>query len=155
MVTEFHYHESPNYSIQVEFWTDEQLTSQLRDLIQAYRQYKLRSRTRTESTAQSDRKKRYELARDTFSSMFRGRLLDWDSLTTDSEDEILERFEGWISELHPRQFRNDDNDLSLLACAERLACLASDQASPDSAPLWPYIRKVKYETISWHTNVFD
>lgn len=142
MATEFHYHESSKCKIQAEFWTEDELMSQLVDMLQSYRQYQLDFDS-LDPIEKNDCEERYFLATDTFSSMFRGRLDDWDFLTADAEDDILETFRGWISELRPHQSNADDN-LSLNACSDRLASLASDTASDDAAPVWPYLRKIKY-----------
>lgn len=117
--------------------------SQLLDMLQSYRYYKVHFGEPT-STDGNDYQKSYSLAVDTFKAMFRGRLDDWAFLVTDSEAEVLEKLRGWISELRPRQSIEEDSNLSLKACSDRLARLASNTAAADAAPIWPYLRKIKY-----------
>lgn len=119
--------------------------SQLRDMLQSYRQYEL-DFDNIDLNDRHDCEERYFLATDTFGSMFRGRLNDWGFLTNDTEDDVLETFRGWVSELCPRQ-SSEDGNLTLSACSDRLAALASDTAADDAAPVWPYLRKIKYDIL--------
>jgi len=126
----------------VGWFSKDELVTQLRGLLQAYRLYHLHGLDLDQSALESARDLS-QVAEDTFQAMFRGRLEDDGLLTRWSESDIIQLFESWL-ETVDRSPSEREVCNSLGDCSSRLMELTSERMGIQGASKWPYIRKVRF-----------
>lgn len=118
---------------------------QTKELLQLYRLSHLNEgeiRGNDGAAAAVDNEEQANVARDTFRSMFRGRLASEDFLLNESENTVLETFRSWLREIdlpvggrHEKASQDD--------CAGFLAYLTSESTDTRTPAVWPFVRKIK------------
>jgi hypothetical protein len=126
----------------VELFTEEDLLTQIADLLQSYIHYHLRVDEMQDADERNDWEKRAEVARDTFRAMFRGRLGREDFLLQEPEADVRSRLESWTRELRPSHLGGRSTRSTLEACSDLLMRLTSEQSAAQEALIWPYVRKI-------------
>ncbi|KAH6887646.1 hypothetical protein B0T10DRAFT_490140 [Thelonectria olida] len=135
VVTEYHHHELNTFEIEVELFSMEDISEQLSTMLVSYRQFHLHGEDEWEESANQ--------ARDTFFSMFRGRLDDDDFLLEASPTEVLTRLESWAADARPSEISSRQSYDTLESCSARLMELSSEPRLKNSPAKWPFIRKVR------------
>jgi hypothetical protein len=133
----------------VELFTLEEIASQLEDLVPAYRHFHLHWKgmeisDKSDQEAKADYEAGANQARDTFLSMFPGRINE-DQLISESEEYILTQLKSWAQELLPSSIGGTTTGLTLEECSDLLTDLSSQRSMAEGPPRWPYIKGIKYE----------
>lgn len=153
VVTEYHYHADDFLTIDVEWFTADELRSQLSDLLEDFRHFHLRE-DEIDADSYEDCKTRAELARDTFQAMFRGKLTGEAFLLEDgseSQAQILATLMSWADEAGSSNMQYQTQHQSQQACSDALMTLTSEVPSQTAAPTpatWPYIKKIKLVAVN-------
>ena len=147
VVTEYHYHSMDSFAIEVEWFSRDETEAQLKELLKAYRSYYLRGAGNNEREL-SNLQDLAEVARDTFQTMFRGRLGDEQFLLQWSESRVIRTFRSWVAEADYSPTGRQTFS-SLEDCSAHLMPLTSEQNRTEEPSKWPYIRKVKYVLPPW------
>ncbi|KAI9172534.1 Nuclear GTPase SLIP-GC [Paramyrothecium foliicola] len=147
VVTEYQYHESSDYKVEINFFTIQELSNQVSSLLQEYRHYHLHRDdfTREEVSAREEAKNNAKVAIDTFQAMFARHLLSERVLLGSSESEALAILEGLLRECQPADRERVEWQRSLEECSELIGRLTSESSSEQSTTepaLWPYIRSI-------------
>ncbi|KAF3807254.1 hypothetical protein GCG54_00008709 [Colletotrichum gloeosporioides] len=145
VVTEYHYADGHDFAIEVELFSQDDLMEQTKELLQLYRLSHLNEGEimgNDGAAAAVDNEEQANVARDTFRSMFRGRLASEDFLLNESENTVLETFRSWLREIdlpvggrHEKASQDD--------CAGFLAYLTSESTDTRTPAVWPFVRKIK------------
>jgi hypothetical protein len=145
-VTEYVYHDLDQFETEVELFTPDEITSQITDLLQAYRHFHFH-RDEIDRDEIQDFEKRANVALDTFRAMFRDRLGNGRFLVDREEDFVLATLQAWATERTPLSHRGRQVASSLAECSALLMKLTSEQASQEPA-MWPYISKIRFGKLS-------
>jgi hypothetical protein len=161
VVTEYHYHERPDYAIQVSYFPKDRLLRQFKELLRAYRQFHAGTFPQDEA---EDFEKASKVALDTFKAAFR----DQSSMTEDflrqTDASIVEStFSSWVTQSAPQDFHDAGSDLNAQMqrindeeeCKRRVRELTSESSGLSGAASWPYIKMVKYESQSLLRDIAD
>ncbi|RDW75398.1 hypothetical protein BP6252_06540 [Coleophoma cylindrospora] len=140
VVTEYHFHDSNNFAIEVDLFNADEIRDQLIELLQSYRHYHLHTETMDEEEKRAIEQKA-NMAQDTFRAMFRGQLDNEQFLTEMTNESALAILMSYAQEKPPISERESTS--TLVECSELLMRLTSEQTSPQGPALWPYIRKIK------------
>ncbi|TID05081.1 Nuclear GTPase SLIP-GC [Colletotrichum higginsianum] len=154
VVTEYHYHDSRDFVIDVELFSQEKLMDQITELLQTYRRHHLPSEENETAVGADvrevedvgevkDVEEQAKVAHDTFKAMFRDRLKDEQVLTTKPKDYVLSTLRSWVLEARPSQIGGIKTRSSLQECSDLLMHLTSETAEATEPAVWPYIRKIK------------
>jgi hypothetical protein len=143
VVTEYHYHDSVLYAVEVDLFTMEEIESQLRDMIRSYRAFHQRD-DELESEEYEVLESQADLARDTFKAMFRDRLDGDRFLTDEAEDTAVQTLVSWARQLYPSTLGGRQTKNTLAECSSSLMQLTSEHVSNQTPSVWPYIRKIRY-----------
>ncbi|KAK6227425.1 hypothetical protein QIS74_00980 [Colletotrichum tabaci] len=154
VVTEYHYHDSRDFVIDVELFSQEKLMDQITELLQTYRRHHLPSEENETAVGAvvrevedvgevEDVEEQAKVAHDTFKAMFRDRLKDEQFLTTKPKDYVLSTLRSWVLEARPSQIEGIKTRSSLQECSDLLMHLTSETAEATEPAVWPYIRKIK------------
>lgn len=118
---------------------------QTKELLQPYRLFHLSGgdvRENDGRAAAVDIEGQANVARDTFRSMFRGRLASEDFLINESENTVLETFRSWLQDIDlPLEGRHEK--ASQDDCASFLAYLTSESTDTLTPAAWPFVRKIR------------
>jgi hypothetical protein len=138
VVTEYVYHPLPNFELEVQYFSREELEEKLSELLGSYRRYHL-----SQEEWESYELQACEVATDTFESMFRIQLRDGDDfLKSLDEQSALRRLMSWVDDFpHSTTLRETLDNAD--SCSQRLTELTSDPSSVDQPAMWPFIRKVR------------
>ncbi|KAK3331432.1 hypothetical protein B0H66DRAFT_546532 [Apodospora peruviana] len=139
VVTEYRYHESENFAINVEEFSIDELKRQFTEMISNYRHHHFHSAEIDDDGERRDSDNLAKLALDTFSVMFRGRF-DIALLTSGRQDVVLETLLRWARERNPVARQSIVNTAE--ECSTKLMHLTSEEASPQGPAAWPYIKKI-------------
>ena len=142
-MTEYHYTENTQLSVQVDLFTEAELQDQIRGLLRDYRHFHFH-KDDMEPSEQSDYKKKSDRTLDLFKAMFRGRLRHEDELVAHSEATVLEKLISWARELRPADHMATHAGLTVEQCASTLSTLSTEPPSRREAAAWPYIKTIKY-----------
>lgn len=150
-MTEYHYHDSPQYGIEVVYFTKDQLQKQLEELLLAYRQFHSRS---ADDDDECDLKEASSVAWHTFEAAFRNQsLLTEEYLREKDEQTLFDNISAWINQSAPQGYyqargvanvRKESAD-DEKACSDLLTQLTCDSLEANVAASWPYIERVRYE----------
>ena len=143
MVTEYKYHDSNNFIIDVEWFGIDEIAAQLTELLQSYRHYHLHC-AEIDREERKDFEDRANVARDTFRAMFKGRLEDEGFLTQWRQQTVLETLQSWAQQLGPSSTGRREIQDSLGDCSTLLMRLTSEQNTAQEPAKWPYIRKIRF-----------
>ena len=143
VVTEYHYHDDENFAVEIEWFSMEELTSQITELLRSYRHYHLHH-IDMDSNEKKDFEERANLAQDTFRAMFRGRLDNDKFLIDEPEDSALGTLRSWLQATDHSSIGGREVRLTLSDCSAFLMRLTSEQTSARESAVWPYVRKVKF-----------
>jgi hypothetical protein len=149
VVTEYHYHNSGNFKVEINFFTETEIMSQIQDLLQSYRNYHLRkdSFSTQESDEKEDCKQRAQVAVDTFRSMFGGRLRNESTLLKATEDEALNILRKLVYDCMPSSSPKTQTRPNLDECSKLIAQITSETSEKGSAnepTMWPYIQNIRH-----------
>lgn len=150
MVTEYIYEDSDKIRVESELATEEELLSELNEMLQDYRQFKSSSGV-LEASERKALEERAKRAEDTFKALFRGRLESLLFLSRESERTIMDKFRRWISELQPAQSDTRASELTPKECMEMLKRLSSESPDPKTPAFWPYLRKIRYGATQFYS----
>jgi hypothetical protein len=149
-VTEYHHHDRDNFILEVKYFTMDDLKTQFRDLLQAMREHASSNGPDMTPGEVEDLEHRARLAKDTFRAAFshvpdysQARLLSQPFQTT------LQTLLGWASDILRMSGTNGQSRESfgrIEECSSRMRRLTSDIEGSGEACLWPFIRKIRYET---------
>ncbi|KAH8688821.1 hypothetical protein BGW36DRAFT_392225 [Talaromyces proteolyticus] len=144
VVTEYHFHDRDDYSIDIDYFTVQELRTQFEQLLSAYREHE----STTEDDVRQAMRQKADLAKSTFQASFRYKLDDDPELLgTLPFDQAINKMMVWVLEVVPgldtrdRDTRESFEDIN--QCSNRLRILTSDTEERDQACLWPFIRKLK------------
>jgi hypothetical protein len=90
VVTEYHYHDSDKFTVEIEAFCTDEITEQMTTLLDSYRHYHLHQMDMDRDERQ-DFEKKANVARDTFRAMFRDRLDSEQFLIDEPQDVVLEK----------------------------------------------------------------
>ncbi|OAQ91373.1 tat pathway signal sequence [Purpureocillium lilacinum] len=126
VVTEYHFHDSHDFTVQVELFEPDELANNLVDPLRSYRAYHLK---RAEMTSEDTPrfKIRAEEAENMFAYMFGERLGDKTFLLQDSEERVLRIFKGWAAGIVQEETKPPTSGLTLEKCSDLLMKLSSGQ----------------------------
>jgi predicted ATPase len=148
VVTEYHFHDRDDYFIEIDYFTMQELRSQFKELLGAYRQYESPEPPDMPAADREDLRKNAVLAQSTFRASFRNKLDDHpEVLGTLPLREAIDTMMGWVEQVLPRlstqenSLRESFSDIN--QCSNRLTVLASETDERDQAYPWPFIRKLK------------
>jgi hypothetical protein len=113
VATEYHYHSASDYRVETNFFTREEILTQVRDLLQSYRDYHMRTFTSQEREEKEECKQKAKVASDTFRSMFGNRLKDLRILSSQSAEAALGHLNNLISQCQPDQASEEEKMSSL------------------------------------------
>ncbi|KAJ8128625.1 hypothetical protein O1611_g5007 [Lasiodiplodia mahajangana] len=105
VVTEFYFHEHEAFNITVEAFSEKELISQLENLLQDFRHFRLNR----DSSVSCNVKKRFGIARDTFQAMFHSRLSDEGVLLEGTESQALSTVRSWLQDYNSRPMLESKN----------------------------------------------
>ncbi|KAK4161389.1 hypothetical protein QBC43DRAFT_323938 [Cladorrhinum sp. PSN259] len=147
VATEYRFHDSQTFTIQVTPFTEDELRTQLSGLVQSYQYWE--AYQHSPELGGADRKlaeEQYKLASDTFQAMFRGRVRMANPkafITSHSENIVLETMMLWTRQLGPRAVRDEEHIFdNAEACSSMLSSLNSEDRSIEEPSSWPYIKKI-------------
>ncbi|KAF2710421.1 hypothetical protein K504DRAFT_405554 [Pleomassaria siparia CBS 279.74] len=145
VVTEYHYHEQDAFIIQVEYFTLDQLRSQLDELLHAYRDYEaLTPNTNITDKEREALKKKANLASSTFSASFKRRIAQIPGILLSFPfDQALETMIGWASETLRRQETMPERFERITQFSSRLSQLTSETDDASQTSFWPFIQKIR------------
>ncbi|KAK4460492.1 hypothetical protein QBC42DRAFT_298555 [Cladorrhinum samala] len=142
VATEYRYQGHEGFSIEVTYFTEDELETQLSELVHSSRLYLLHKDTLHKGEELRDAEARYKLATDTFEAMFRGRMRNSNFVTAEAENEVVKTMMGWARELGPvadsRRHVFTDSE----ACSSLLSELCSEVRGSKKAASWPYTKKI-------------
>ncbi|KAF4626102.1 hypothetical protein G7Y89_g12058 [Cudoniella acicularis] len=142
VVTEFHFHNSNDFAIDVEWFSLDDIAAQLTELLQSYRHYHLHS-AEMERQEREDLEDRANVARDTFRAMFRGRLGNEQFLMQSPEAAVMQTLQSWAAEFGTSSAGGRETQRTIEDCSALLMRLTSEENSTQEPAKWPYIRKIK------------
>ncbi|KUL85849.1 hypothetical protein ZTR_07402 [Talaromyces verruculosus] len=153
VVTEYHFHDRNDYSIEVDYFSLQELQTQFEQLLSSFREYKSKTASDLADMAAEDRenlKRKADLATSTFRASF-GERLDNTPAVLDvvAFDEAINTMITWVSQVLPQLGMGESGILSresfddMNQCSNRLKSLTSETEERDQACLWPFIRKLK------------
>ncbi|KAH7324284.1 hypothetical protein B0I35DRAFT_348511 [Stachybotrys elegans] len=151
VVTEYHYRDSTDFTVEVNYFTAAELLEQVQDLLQFYETYHLHN-DRFTSAEQEDRevcKEKAAVASDTFSSMFGSHFNHERMLQHLRDGQAKEVVRGLIDKCRPGRENPCQVRKDLKACSDLIAQLTSEtsgQSSKNRPAAWPYIRNIKVYT---------
>ncbi|OAQ69527.1 tat pathway signal sequence [Purpureocillium lilacinum] len=126
VVTEYHFHDSHDFTVQVELFEPDELANNLVDPLRSYRAYHLKQAEMTsEDTPRF--KIRAEEAENMFAYMFGERLGDKTFLLQDSEERVFRIFKGWAAGIIQEETKPPTSGLTLEKCSDLLMKLSSGQ----------------------------
>ncbi|GJN83256.1 hypothetical protein PLIIFM63780_006804 [Purpureocillium lilacinum] len=126
VITEYHFHDSHDFTVQVELFEPDELANNLVDPLRSYRAYHLKQAEMTsEDTPRF--KIRAEEAENMFAYMFGERLGDKTFLLQDSEERVLRIFKGWAAGIIQEETKPPTSGLTLEKCSDLLMKLSSGQ----------------------------
>ncbi|KAH8648902.1 hypothetical protein BGZ60DRAFT_422535 [Tricladium varicosporioides] len=137
VATEYHYHNTNEFAIEVQWFSMDEITAQLTELLQSYRRYHL------DPEGSIDFKDQAGVAQDTIQEMFRGHFENELFLTQLPEKTVLETLRLWAREIVPPSADHREIHTSLEDCGNRLQQLTAEKYSTQGPAKWPYISKVK------------
>jgi GTPase SAR1 family protein len=153
-VTEYHFHESNDFVIHVDYFTLDELKKQFEELLNAYREHRSPQSNSRDNTGRdennTDRTRSQEkanLAEETFKASFGERLRQDDPiLSTVPFERAVETMVEWASQLLPQEI-GQESFSTMEECSSRLRALVSESDSPladgQSRARWPFIRKMR------------
>ena len=153
VVTEFHYHDSDDFDIAVEYFNLQEVKDQFTELLQAYRRYHLRDVNSNEDGG-AEFKEKAEIARDTLRAAFGGRLTrEEDLLVNETEEAVMNILLEWTRMSRVRLVDGSGDAqrytvAGLAQCSRRLGELSSELSSERDGAVWPFIRKIKFASPS-------
>jgi hypothetical protein len=148
VITEYHYHDATTFKIKIDAFNGQELKTQIRDLVAKYRTYH-RDGDKLDEPEQELCKKHAQVAEDTLTAMFGSKLQDLTWLRNETNVErVNEQLITWATEYLASQNLGDQVLESAKKCSEQLHRLTSDKPSINGPALWPFIRGVKYVSIS-------
>ncbi|KAJ5021270.1 Dynamin family-domain-containing protein [Bipolaris maydis] len=154
-VTEYVYHDSDEYKIQVQYFDRDELEHQFKDLLSAYRNTEdphdsLESGQQNKEDLQENKEalvQKANLARQTFEAIFTSYLKeDPEALSREGFSPTIEKMMLWVRELLPES-KHEESFATLQECADRLIILTSGAGnsfpSSQSGMRWPLIKSMK------------
>jgi hypothetical protein len=142
VVTEYCYHDTDDFTVNIETFSQDELRKQLADMVHYYRHYYLHSADMPKEERR-DSEKQAHLARDYFSAMFRGRFDPSLLQSGESEDQMVETLLAWTQEFGPANMNRSETANSAGECTARLTYLTSEDRSAQGPAVWPYIKKIR------------
>ena len=152
-MTEYHYHDSSGYTIEVEYFAKDRLLKQFKELLRAYRRFHLHP---TEDAAEKkDLEEASFVAWHTFKAAFNNQpVLTRAYILQQDEGTLLNNMSSWIDQFAPRGHYQAGHSPNVrresianeVACRELLGQLTSKPLDPSAAASWPYIERVKYDS---------
>ncbi|KIW75046.1 hypothetical protein Z517_11817 [Fonsecaea pedrosoi CBS 271.37] len=150
VATEYHHHEHDYFAIEMEYFTLDEISSQLTELLQSYRHFHLRTGEDAQDEQSKDLREKAEVAEHTFQAAFRDHLVDNVQLLKEgSEETVLQKLLTWTRNsglpLGDRPGASPKREVFNEAsqCSDRLIELTSEPNSPNQPSTWPFIRKIK------------
>lgn len=143
VVTEYHYHNSIDFVIDVEFFSEDELIEQVTELFQSYRRYYLHPQDMWDEDERKASEERANVAWDTFQAMFRGRLEIEQFLRSEPQDSVLATLISWTQEMGRSPVGGRWTRTTLADCSDHLMQLTSNLSSAQEPAVWPYMRKIK------------
>lgn len=143
VVTEYCYHETDDFIMNIETFGQDELRKQLADMVHDYRHYYLHSADMSEEKERRESKKQADLARAYFSAMFRGWFDPSLLQSGEPEDQMVETLLAWTQEFGPTNMNRSETANSAGECTARLTHLTSEDGSAQGPAVWPYIKKIR------------
>lgn len=146
VVTEYRYHDRPNFAIDVVLFTEAELKEQLRKMVDACRHNHFHSATMESENERKHWADQAKLAKDTFKAMFADQCKPEFLLSNNTDEHVI------VDELLSRAMRlrsrhNFDGRVvsnSLEECSDLLMSLTSVSADAQGPEAWPFIKKIRY-----------
>jgi hypothetical protein len=142
VVTEYLYHNSADFAIEVDVFSLDEITEQITELLRSYRQYHLHH-MEMEKDDRTDMEEKAKIALDTFRSMFRRKLRNEQFLSDDLEDSVLNELRSLAQRIRPSAISGRKVRPTLEHCSALLVRLTSEDNSTQEPAVWPYVRKIK------------
>ena len=152
-MTEYHYHNSSAYTIEVVYFQKDRLLEQFKEFLQAYRRFHLHPAE--DAAEKTDLEEASSVAWHTFKAAFKNQpLLSEDYLLQTDEQKLLDNISSWTDQSAPQGYhqnvdlpniRRESID-DVAACLKLLKDLTSEPPDANAAANWPYIERVKYDS---------
>ncbi|KAI0003171.1 hypothetical protein F4779DRAFT_602144 [Xylariaceae sp. FL0662B] len=146
VATEYHYHNSGEYTIEIEMFTMDELIEQISELLRSYRHFHLHKDS-LDHEERKDLGERANVARDSFRAMFRQQLTNENFLIDSPEKTVFQTLKTWAEDTAPLSMNKTNSRPTLNECSTLLMRLTSEDSSEDSSAdgpiVWPYIKKIK------------
>jgi hypothetical protein len=147
VVTEFLYHASPSFEIEIEYFSKEELETQLSEHLESYRYWHENSEElKTEELQTEERdvcEQSAQLAKDTFMAMFPMQFRRGSGLLLSlAEEDALARLMSWV-DMSSHSVSHPETLEDAAACAKRLREITSNSKASGEPQSWPFIRKVR------------
>lgn len=149
VVTEYAYHASPAFEIEVHYFDREFHQTQLAQHLKAYRQF---HSAEVSGYELEFCREQAQLARDTFHSMFGFQLEEGDEFLLDSDEKsVLNRLMSWVDDMpHSTVVRETVDNVE--TCSQRLMELTSEVTSNNGQFMWPYIDRIRQVQVVFQCN---
>ena len=143
MVTEYHYHGRDDFIIDVELFSLDSMKEQVSYLLHAYRRYHQRAGSMETEDERQDHEELANLARDTFLTMFRGRLESEDYLLREPGNAVRREVASWVEELYPAAIAGKTTHVTAQDCSNELMRLTSEPVGAQGPSVWPFISVIR------------
>lgn len=142
VVTEFLYHAWPSFEIEVEYFSKEELETQLSEHLESYR-YWHKNCGELKTEERDVCKQSAKLAEDTFMAMFPMQFRRGSGLLLRlAEEDALARLMSWV-DMSSHSVSRPETLEDAAACAKRLREITSNSKASGEPQSWPFIRKVR------------
>ncbi|KAK8112584.1 hypothetical protein PG984_013110 [Apiospora sp. TS-2023a] len=143
VATEYHYHDRTYFIVESHQYTEEEMSKQLVQLLQVYRNFHLNELT-IDKEERDHHKEMAEGAKHTLEAMFRGQFSKGPPFTKMTEGEGLAVLYGWLSDILPCFGEVERTTFpDLRSCSKALARLTADHFQGEGYGLWPFMKKIK------------
>ncbi|KAK4220911.1 hypothetical protein QBC38DRAFT_493173 [Podospora fimiseda] len=142
VATEYRFHDSETFTVEVTTFTEDEIRTRLSDLIAAYQLYETHKDNFDSDEEAEPAEEQFHLATDTFNAMFKGQMHDTEFITTDAEDEVLDTMMGWAREVAQCVGNQRHTFTDAEECSSLLTKLNSATGDADQPAPWPYMKKI-------------
>ena len=152
-MTEYHYHNSPAYTIEVVYFTKDRLLEQFKEYLQAYRRFHLHPVE--DASEKKDLEEASSVAWHAIKAAFRNQpLLTEAYMLQQDEQTLLDNISSWTDQSAPQGYYQAGGPPNMRresvanerTCSELLMQLTSEPPDASAVASWPYIERVKYDS---------
>lgn len=145
VVTEYHYRDSDNFTIEVDLLSTEEFAAQSAEMLRVYRIFK-HIDDNVGAEEKENLKEKARIAQDFFQTTFRGRLTEEEFLLSEPIDDVLRLLGEQAAEMQPSGLGDTHITTSLDECSSILGRLSTGHTTSvlgQDPVTWPLIRKIR------------